>query len=102
MSYGQRINRLLFKIQQAERLDSLQLAVALIGKREETGKWEVYADLTDGKSGGKYEQLTMVCDSREEAEKAVAEIEAVHTPTGKRVRSASGAVCIIDNIAWAE
>lgn len=42
MSYGQRINRLLFKIQQAERLDSLQLATALIGRREETGKWEVY------------------------------------------------------------
>lgn len=30
MSYGQRINRLLFKIQQAERLDSLQLATALM------------------------------------------------------------------------
>lgn len=36
-----RVDRLLLKIQQAERLDALQLAVALIGKRTESGKWEV-------------------------------------------------------------
>ena len=48
------------------------------------------------------ERLTMEFDTLEEAQKAVAEVEAVHTPTGKRIGSASGAVCIIDDIAWAE
>ena len=65
----------------------------------------MYADLWDGKFGGKTERLTMEFDTLEEAQKAVAEVEAVHTPTGKRIGSASGAagaVCIIDDIAWAE
>ena len=44
----------------------------------------------------------MEFDTLEEAQKAVAEVEAVHTPTGKRISFASGAVCIIDDIAWAE
>lgn len=97
-----RVDRLLLKIQEAQRLDEMQLAVALIGKRTESGKWKVYADLWDGKFGGKTERLTMEFDTLEEAQKAVAEVEAVHTPTGKRISSASGAVCIIDDIAWAE
>lgn len=97
-----RIDRLMLKIQQAERLDELQLAVALVGKRTESGKWEVYADLWDGKTSGKTERITMEFDTLEEAEKAVAEIEAVHTPTGKRIRASEGAVCIIDDMSWAE
>ena len=97
-----RVDRLLLKIQEAQRLDEMQLAVALIGKRTESGKWKVYADLWDGKFGGKTERLTMEFDTLEEAQKAVAEVEAVHTPTRKRISSASGAVCIIDDIAWAE
>ena len=44
----------------------------------------------------------MEFDTLTEAKKAVAEVEAVHTPTGKRVSYAPGAVCIIDDIAWAE
>ena len=35
-----RVDRLLLKIQEAQRLDDLQLSVALIGKRTESGKWE--------------------------------------------------------------
>lgn len=97
-----RIDRLMLKIQQAERLDELQLAVALVGKRTESGKWEVYADLWDGKTSGKTERITMEFDTLEEAEKAVAEIEEVHTPTGKRIRASEGAVCIIDDMSWAE
>lgn len=54
-----RVDRLLLKIQEAQRLDEMQLAVSLIGKRTESGKWEVYADLWDGKFGGKTERLTM-------------------------------------------
>lgn len=97
-----RVDRLLLKIQQAERLDELQLAVALIGKRTESGKWEVYADLWDGKQGGKTQRLTMEFDTLDEAQKAVSEIEEVHAPTGQRIKTSEGAVCIIDDICWAE
>lgn len=97
-----RVDRLLLKIQQAERLDELQLAIAFIGKRTESGKWEVYADLWDGKQSGKTQRLTMEFDTLDEAQKAVAEIEDVHAPTGQRIRTSEGAVCIIDNIGWAE
>lgn len=97
-----RIDRLLLKIQQAERLGELTLAVALIGKRTESGKWEVYADLWDGKTSGKTQRITMEFDTLEEAEKAVDEIEQVHTPTGQRIKAGEGAVCIIDDMSWAE
>lgn len=97
-----RVDRLLLKIQQAERLDELQLAVALIGKRTKSGRWEVYADLWDGKYSGKTQRLTMEFDTLEEAQKAVEEIEQVHAPTGQRIKTSEGAVCIIDNIGLAE
>lgn len=97
-----RIDRLMLKIQQAERLDELTLAVALIGKRTESGKWEVYADLWDGKTSGKTQRITMEFDTLEEAQKAVDEIEAAHAPTGQRIRVGEGAVCIIDDMSWAE
>ena len=97
-----RVDRLLLKIQQAERLDALQLAVALIGKRTESGTWEVYADLWDGKFGGKTQRITMEFDTLEEAQNAVAEIEEVHSPTGNRIKAGDGATVIIDDIAWAE
>lgn len=97
-----RVDRLLLKIQQAERLDTLQLAVALIGKRTESGKWEVYADLWDGKFGDKTQRITMEFDTLEEAQNAVAEIEEVHSPTGNRIKAGDGATVIIDDIAWAE
>ena len=97
-----RVDRLLLKIQQAERLDALQLAVALIGKRTESGKWEVNADLWDGKIGGKTQRITMEFDTLEEAQNAVAEIEEVHSPTGNRIKAGDEATVIIDDIAWAE
>ena len=97
-----RVDRLLLKIQEAQRLDEMQLAVALIGRHTEFEKWKVYADLWDGNTGGKTERLTMEFDTLDEAKKAVTEVEAVHTPTGKRISSAPGAVCIIDDIGWAE
>lgn len=97
-----RIDRLLLKIQQAERLNELTLSVVLIGKRTKSGKWEIYADLWDGKTKGKTQRLTMEFDALEEAQKAVDEIEAVHAPTGQRIRVGNGAVIIIDNMSWAE
>lgn len=97
-----RVDRLLLRVREAERLDALQLGVALIGKRTESGKWEVYADLWDGKFGGKTQRITMEFDTLEEAQNAVAEIEEVHSPTGNRIKAGDGATVIIDDIAWAE
>ena len=76
--------------------------LTIAGGTEIVEQQTINADLWDGKFGGKTERLTMEFDTLEEAQKAVAEVEAVHTPTGKRISSASGAVCIIDDIAWAE
>ena len=51
MSYKRRISNLLQKIQEAETAGAKTLAIAIIGKREDTGKWEVHADLWDGVKG---------------------------------------------------
>ena len=93
-----RVDRLLIKIQDAQRIDAMQLCTALIGQKTETGEWEVYADLWDGREGGKTERLTMKFDTLEEAKNAVHEIEEAHKPTGKRARTGSEAVCIIDDL----
>ena len=50
----------------------------------------------------KTQRITMEFDTLEEAEKAVDEIEAAHAPTGQRIRVGEGAVCIIDDMSWAE
>lgn len=100
MSYKRRISNLLQKIQEAETAGAKTLAIAIIGKREDTGKWEVHADLWDGVKGGGLERITMECDTREEAEKAVADIDAAHP--GKRGKEAPGAVVFVDNMAWCE
>lgn len=100
MSYKRRISSLLQKIQEAEAAGAKTLATALIGKRESTGKWEVHADLWDGVKGGNLERITMECDTKEEAEKAVEDIRAAH-PDKKGKRS-QGAVVFIENIAYAE
>ena len=42
----------------------------------------------------------MECETREEAEKAVADIDAAHP--GKRGKEAPGAVVFVDNMAWCE
>lgn len=100
-----KIDRLLIRIQEIQRLDDLTVADALIGQRNPPeGKWEVYVDLWDGKCGGKTERLTMECDSKEEALKAVKNVEEVHRPTGMKARIAQGEapVILIDDIAWAE
>lgn len=100
-----KIDRLLLQIREAQRLDDLTVANALIGQRNPPeGSWEVYVDLWDGKYGGKTERLTMECNSQEEALKAVKDVEEVHKPTGRKARIASGdaPIFLIDDIAWAE
>ena len=95
-----KVDRLLLKVQEAERLDILQRSVAFIEKDPASGKWKAIADLWDGVPypKGRTQRLVMECDSMEEAQKAVDEVAEAHTPTGKRARSAYTPVVIIDDI----
>ena len=89
-----RIDRLLIKIQEAQRLDSESLCYALITKAcyvEEPedspnyNKWAVAAYISKGKEPGSGTMLdTLYFNTRAEAEAAAREIESVHAPTGKR------------------
>jgi len=97
-----RVDRLLLKIREAERLDALHLSVAFIERKEEGGSWTVIADLWDGVPSGRTQRLTMECDTLEEAQKAVDEIEEVHTPTGKRANAGASSVCIINDLPLME
>ncbi len=93
-----RVDRLLLKVQQAERLDNLQLAVAFIEPKG--GKWEACAQLWNGKDhdkGGLTEYVKILCDTQEEALAAVDEVEKAHAPTGNRAKLFNS-VCIIDDI----
>ena len=62
-----RVDRLLIKVQEAYRLDALQLSIAFLEKDPVSGKWNAIADLWDGKPQGETKRLTMVCDTEEEA-----------------------------------
>ncbi len=91
-----RIDRLLLKIQEAQRLDELTLCYALVmpasllEEPEDSpnyNKWGVVAYLNRGDEVGNGEMLDkLYFDTQAEALKAAEEIEAVHAPTGKRVR----------------
>lgn len=94
-----KIDRLLLKVQEAQRLDDMALSVAFI-KAENNGKWSVIADLWDDVEypKAKTQRLTMEYDTLEEAEQAVKDLEAVHKPTGRRAAVIPEAVVIIDDI----
>ena len=89
-----RIDRLLIKIQEAQRLDAESLCYALITKAcyvEEPedspnyNKWAVAAYISKGKEPGAGTMLdTLYFDTEAEAIAAAHEIESVHAPTGKR------------------
>lgn len=91
-----RIDRLLLKIQEAQRLDELTLCYALVmpasllEEPEDSpnyNKWGVVAYLNRGGMDSNGELLdTIYFDTQAEAMKAAQEIEAVHAPTGKRVK----------------
>ena len=93
-----RVDRLLLKVQEAYRLDALQLSVAFVEKDHKSGKWTAIADLWDGKPQGETQRLTMVCDTEEEALAAVDEVNELHQPTGKRAGNGYTPVVIIDDI----
>lgn len=91
-----RIDRLLIKIQEAQRLDKEGLLYALIDKAcflEEPedspnyDKWAVAAYISNGKEPGSGTMLdTMYFDTKDEAIAAAREIEEVHAPTGNRAK----------------
>ena len=91
-----RVDRLLIKIQQAQRLDDLQVAVALVDHYGE--KWRAIVDLWDGVDypNGKTERLVLECETEEEAIAAIEEVEAVHTPTGWRAKTMEPAIIVMD------
>ncbi len=91
-----RIDRLLIKIQEAQRLDELTLCYALVVPAsiiEEPpdspnyNKWAVVAYLNRGGMDTNGEMLDkLYYDTQAEAMKAAEEIEAVHAPTGRRAK----------------
>ena len=93
-----RVDRLLIKVQEAYRLDALQLSIAFLEKDPVSGKWNAIADLWDGKPQGETKRLTMVCDTEEEALVAVDEVNELHQPTGKRAGAGYTPVVIIDDL----
>lgn len=94
-----RIDRLIMKVQEAQRLDDMALSVAFIDAQS-NGKWKVIADLWDGVPypNAKSQRLEMEYDTLEEAEQAVKDLEAVHKPTGRKAALLPDPVVIIDDI----
>lgn len=91
-----RVDRLLIKIQQAEKLDAMQVSVCFVQPRGD--KWEAVVDLWDGVDypRGKTERLILEADTQEDALAAIAEVEAAHTPTGRRAKTADSVIIIDD------
>ena len=91
-----RVDRLLIKIQEAQRLDAMQVSVAFV---EPSGdKWRAVVDLWDGVEApkAKTERLILECNTEAEAVDAVHEVEAVHTPTGWRAKTMESVIIIDD------
>lgn len=92
-----RVDRLLIKIQEAQRLEAMQVSVAFV---EPSGdKWRAIVDLWDGVDHpkGHTQRLILETETQEEAIAAVAEVEAAHAPTGYRAKTLGG-VTIVDNL----
>ena len=92
-----RVDRLLLKIQEAERLDAMQVSVCFVEPAGE--KWRAIVDLWDGveRPKGHTQRLILEADTEEEAVKAIEEVEAAHAPTGYRAKTLDSAI-IIDDI----
>lgn len=96
-----KVDRLLIKIQEAQRLDELTLCYALVSpasfldEPEDSpnyNKWAVVAYLNRGGMDSNGELLdTLYFDTKAEAMKAAKEIEAVHAPTGRRAKETEAA-----------
>ena len=91
-----RVDRLLLKVQEAERLDAMQVSVCFV---EPAGdKWRAIVDLWDGEEApkGHTERLILEADTEDEAVAAIEEVESAHAPTGHRAKAMAKAVVICD------
>ena len=92
-----RVDRLLLKVREAERLDAMQVSVCFV---EPSGdKWRAIVDLWDGVEApnGHTQRLILEADTEEEAVAAIEEVEAAHAPTGYRAKTL-GSVIIVDDL----
>lgn len=97
-----RIDRLLLKIQEAQRLEATHVRGAIVGFNQERGKWQMLVDLVGGKGSMEYERLDMDFESKEAALQGLEELERVHAPTGKRIQTDTGYLLVIDDIGWCD
>ena len=91
-----RVDRLLLKVQQAQRLDAMQVSVCFV---EPAGnKWRAIVDLWDGGKApdGHTERLILEADTEAEAIAAIKEVEAVHAPTGHRAKTLDSVIIVGD------
>ena len=92
-----RVDRLLLKVQEAMRLDTMQVSVCFVEQYED--RWRAIVDLWDGVEApaGHTERLILEAKSKEEALAAIQEVEKSHTPTGFKAKTMDSVV-IIDDI----
>lgn len=91
-----RVDRLLLKVQEAQRLDAMQVSVCFV---EPSGdKWRAIVDLWDGVDypKGHTQRLTLEADTQEEVIAAIREVEAAHAPTGYRAKTLDSVTIIND------
>ncbi len=91
-----KVDRLLLRVQEAQRLDAMQVSVCFV---EPSGdKWRAVVDLWDGADppAGHTQRLILEADTKEEAEAAIREVEAVHAPTGRRAKALKGVIIVND------
>ena len=91
-----RVDRLLLKVQEAERLDAMQVSVAFVEPAGE--KWRAIVDLWDGVDHpkGHTQRLILETETEAEAVEAVKEVEAAHAPTGYRAKTMESTIIIDD------
>ena len=92
-----RVDRLLLKVQEAQRLDAMQVGVCFV-ERAGDG-WRAVVDMWDGVEApkGHTQRLTLEAQTEDEAIAAIKEVEAAHAPTGHRAKTLNS-VIIVDDI----
>ena len=105
-----KIDRLLLKVQEAQRLDEDVFCYAMVmpaSLMEEPAdspnynKWETLVYLNKGTFGSDGTMLdALYFDTKEEAMKAAEEIEAVHSPTGNRIKTQEGFFITMEDGAY--
>lgn len=91
-----RVDRLLLKVQEAQRLDAMQVFVCFV---EPAGdKWRAIVDLWDGVEApaGRTQRLILEADTEKEAVASIREVEAAHAPTGYRAKTMDSVIIIDD------